>query len=101
VNLPPLVPAQVICKLLIKARISLARGKTQFWRPPHPARSWQHRWKEWVRNKGASKADSGATITCMYLFLDPSENFLWLWRHRIDVRAFESQKSLNTVELRI
>jgi len=35
------------------------------------------------------------------LFLDPSENFLLLYRHRIDVRTFESWKSLNTVELRI
>jgi len=80
-------------------RVSRARGKTQFWRP-HPARSWQHRWVECVGNKGAPKADWGPAIACIYLFLNQSENFLWLWRRRIDVRTFESWKS-STVEWRI
>jgi len=80
-------------------RVSRVRGQTQFW-SPQPARSWQHSCEECVGNKGASKADSGPAIACIQLFIEPSENFLWLWRHRIDVRTSESWK-LTTVVLRI
>jgi len=63
------------------------------------ARSWQRRCEAWVGNKGASKADSGPAFACIYLFLHPSENFLWLWRHRIDATTFESWKSLTIVDV--
>jgi len=43
-----------------------APGDKSAW-GPHPARSWQHRWKELAGSKGASNH--------IWLFLDPSENF--------------------------
>jgi len=34
-----------------------------------------YRCEECIRNKAASKADSGPAIACIYMFLEPSENF--------------------------
>ena len=51
--------------------------------------------------KGRRKVSRAVQSLAYKLFLDPSENFLWLWRHRINIRTFESGKSLNTVELAI
>jgi len=36
-----------------------------------------------------SKADSGPAVACVYFFLDLSENFLFVWSHRTNVRIFE------------
>jgi len=61
----------VFAPLIGVARVSCARGQNQLGRP-HPAHSWQHRCKELLGSKGASKADPKHH---MWLFLDPSENF--------------------------